>query len=72
MNLDTTFKLGNLIYWVIIVCLLGYFFEVDHWSKWVALVLAAFADSSKTKNIRVWERYNINQEKKESKNDGRS
>ncbi len=67
MNLDTTFKLGNLTYWVVIVILLGFFFTVKDWTRWVALLLAAFADVSKTKNIRVWERYNISQEKKETK-----
>lgn len=70
MNLDTQFKFVNLLYWVVVVLALGYFFQADHWTKWVALLLAAFADMSKTKNIRVWERYNLKQAEKESKNDG--
>lgn len=67
MNLDATFKVSNLLYWVALLLALSYFFESDHWTKWVALLLAAFIDVSRTKHIRVWERYNISQEKKETK-----
>lgn len=67
MNLSVQFRLADLLYWVVLLLTLGYFFESDHWTRWVAFLLAAFADLSKTKNIRVWERYNISQEKKETK-----
>lgn len=67
MNLDTQFKLVNFLYWIVIVMCVAYGVETDNWTMWVAFFLAAMADISKTKNIRVWERYNISQEKKETK-----
>lgn len=67
MEIGTQFKLANFMYWVVLLLTLGYFFQADHWTKWVALILAAFADQSKTNNIRAWERYNIHQAEKENK-----
>lgn len=67
MKVSTEFKLANWLYWVAIILAMGYLFTSDHWTRWVAAVLAACIDISKTKFIRKWERYNISQEKKETK-----
>lgn len=67
MNISSNFKVLNLVYWVCLVVSLGFFFQMDHWTRWLALFLAAATDTLKTKHIRAWERYNISQEKKETK-----
>jgi cell shape-determining protein MreD len=67
VKLDTQFKVVNLMYWVCIVLAVTYAARVGDWTMWIAFLLGAWADVAKTKNIRVWERYNISQEKKGTK-----